>query len=290
VNTARAGGLAGVTVAAGLAVWFGPLAVSVPGGLLLAFVLPGVAIAAAMFRPGRRDVGVVERLVLVPALSLAVLVLGGLGLWAIGGSLNRAGWLSIAVAVTLVGVATAVARERWLPAGFSWAALSPSSPATSSASPSSSPAPGPAVSDGAGFSWSAVSWPAARRRLVRDVAPLTLAVVLLAGVGWWSLTDSARTYDVTVTSLSAAPPGPVGDDGNRTVQVTATGLAPADGPYRLVLTGSEGEQIRAENLTPGTGGDWTGRLSLPGEERVTVDLFRADESAALRTVIIAAAQ
>ncbi|MFC7534387.1 DUF1616 domain-containing protein [Actinoplanes sp. GCM10030250] len=263
MNTVRAGSLAGVTVAAGAAVLLGPLPLSVPGGLLLAFVLPGFALVEAGFRPGRRDIGVVERLVLVPALSLAVLVLGGLGLWAIGGALTQAGWLSIAVAVTLIGIGAAVARAR-------------AAPGDEPSVPHSPAAARPKM--------------ITRRRLVRDVVPLTLAVVLLAGIGWWSFADSVRTYDTAVTSLSAAPPGPLDLEGNRAVQVSATGLAPADGPYRLVLTDTAGEELREESLVPDTGGDWTGRLSLPGEERVTVNLFRGGESSALRTVIIAATQ
>lgn len=279
MNTARAGTLAGVTVAAGAAVLAGPLVLSVPGGLLLAFVLPGTALTGAMFRPGRRDIGVVERLVLVPALSLAVLVLGGLGLWAIGGSLNQAGWLSLAVAVTLIAIGVSVARSRFgapVP-GPAGAAPVPSPPVTRPVTAVRiraffRPAPG-----------------VLQRRLLRDVLPLTLAVALLTGIGWWSFADSKRTYDVTVTTLSAAPPGPVDDDGNRQVQVSAAGLAPTAGPYRLMVSGAEGEAVTEQNLTPGTGGDWTGRFEVPGEERVTIELFRAGDTAALRTVIIAAA-
>ncbi|MEV6305256.1 hypothetical protein AB0M02_37990 [Actinoplanes sp. NPDC051861] len=253
MNTVRAGVIAGVTVAAGAAAVFGPLVLSVPGGLLLAVVLPGLAITEAVFPPGRRRVELVERLVLIPALSLAALVLGGLGLWAIGGTLNQAGWSALAVATTLVAVAAAVARARLLP------------------EPETEPLPLP-------------------RPNLRAAIPLTLAVVLLAGAGWWSFSDSERVYDITVATLSAAPPGPVDEDGNRQVRVSATGLAPGDGPYRLVMTGTEGEELSRQALIPDTGGDWTGRLRLPGEERVTVSLFRGQESSVFRTVVISAAQ
>ncbi|MEU4428285.1 DUF1616 domain-containing protein [Actinoplanes sp. NPDC024001] len=277
MNTARAGALAGLTVASGAAVLAGPLVLSVPGGLLLAFVLPGFALAEAIFRPGRRDVGVVERIILVPALSLAVLVLGGLGLWGIGGSLNQAGWLSIAAAVTLIATGVAVTRARIAPEAET------AEPATTR------------ISTAAGVTPQAGSGPAwlpriSRRRLVRDVLPLTLAVGLLAGIGWWSFADSQRTYDTTVTTLSAAPPGPVDPDGNRSVQLTATGLADTGGPYRLVLSDTSGDELSEHRLTPDTDGDWSGRVSVPGAQRVTVNLFRASEDAAFRTVIIAAAQ
>jgi hypothetical protein len=274
VNAARAGALAAVTVASGAAVLAGPLAVSVPGGLLLAFVLPGFALTEAIFRPARQDIGVVERLILIPALSLAVLVLGGLGLWAIGGSLNQAGWLSIAAAVTLIATGVAVTRNRITPAAASVESATRISTAAG-------PTPKPGRKGSPRLS---------RRRLFRDVVPLTLSVLLLAGIGWWSFNDSVETYDATVTTLSAAPPGPVDPDGNRSVQVSATGLDSAGGPYRLVLTGTAGTELSEHNLTPDDDGSWTGRVSVPGEERVTMDLFRSGESDAFRTVIIAVAQ
>ncbi|MBG0562333.1 DUF1616 domain-containing protein [Actinoplanes aureus] len=272
MNAARAGALAGVTVASGAAVLAGPLAASVPGGLLLAFVLPGLAITEAMFRPGRLDIGVVERLVLIPALSLAVLVLGGLGLWAVGGSLNQAGWLSIAAAVALIATGVAVARPRIAPA----AGAAESATRISTAA-GATPRPGS-------------KWRLSRRRLFRDVLPLTLALALISGIGWWSFTDSERTYDTAVVTLSATPPGAVDADGNRSVQVTATGLDAGRGPYRLVLSGTAGAELSEHRLTPDTAGEWSGRVSVPGTERVTMDLFRDGETAAFRTVIIAAAQ
>lgn len=273
MNTARAGAVAALTVASGAAVLAGPLAVSVPGGLLLAFVLPGFALTEAIFRSGRQDIGVVERLVLIPALSLAVLVLGGLGLWAVGGSLNQVGWLSIAAAVSLIATGVAVARARMAPA-----------PAKAESATRISTAAGAAPKPGGKAPL------LTRRRLLRDVLPLTLATALLAGIGWWSFDDSVRTYDTTLVTLSAAPPGPVDPDGNRSVQLTATGLAKADGPYRLVLESTAGEALSEHVLSPDTDGEWSGRVSVPGTERVTVNLVRDGETAAFRTVIIAAAQ
>ena len=280
MNTARAGTLAGVAVLSGLAVLSGPPVLSVPGGLLLAFVLPGVAITQATFRPGRLDIGVVERFVLIPAVSLAVLVLGGLGLWAAGGSLNRAGWLSLSLAATLAGLGVAVLRARRATAADDPAATRILTAARGAATRI------PAAGAGATGDRPRVT----RRRLVRDILPLTLAVALIGGVGWWSYGDSDRAYDERVTSLSAAPPGAADPTGDRTVQITAAGLDPGAGPYRLVVTGASGEQLGEQDVTPGAGGDWTGGISVPGAERVTVSLFRGTDTTEFRTLIIAAAR
>ncbi|MEV0900621.1 DUF1616 domain-containing protein [Actinoplanes sp. NPDC049802] len=262
MNPVRAGVLAGLTVVAGLAVEFGPLALSVPGGLMLAFVLPGLAINDALFRRGRRDIGMVERIILVPSLSLAVLVLGGLLLWALGGNLNRTSWMLVCAVSTLASIGVAVYRTH--------TAVAASAPGAGGGGERRIPA-------------------ISRQRLIRDVLPLALAGVLLAGVGVWSFTDSQQTYDLEVTSLSAAPPGPVDAAGNRSLQVSAAGLGAAAGPYTMVLTGTSGEELSRHDITPDTDGDWTGRLTVPADERVTVNLFRGGDPAAFRTLIIAAA-
>jgi hypothetical protein len=260
VNPARAGVLAGLTVAAAVAAEFGPLALSLPGGLLLAFVLPGLALGEAIFRPGRRDVGLTERLVLVPSLSLAVLVLGGLGLWSVGGHLNRASWTMVCAVATLI--ATGAAYYRTLRAG------EPAGPEQ-------------------GFAAAVAGKGSAQERLIREVLPLTLAVLLVAGAGVWSYADSVNTYDIAVSSLSAQPPGPVDAAGNRVVQVSATGLAPADGPWRMVWIGDSGAQLGTRDVVPGSAGDWAGQVTVPGDERITVNLFRGGDATAFRTLIIA---
>jgi Protein of unknown function (DUF1616) len=254
MNPLRAGVLAGLTVAAASAVEFGPLPLSLPGGLLLAFVLPGFALNEAVFRPGRRDLGVVERTVLVPSLSLAVLVLGGLVLWAAGGHLNRTSWTLVCTVITLI--ATGVAYYRTLRA-----------------------APEPAGAEK----------PIPGRRnlqewLAWEVLPLTLAVLLVAGAGVWSYADSVHTYDVTVTTLSAKPPGPVDADGNRTVQVTATGLAA--GEWTLAVSDPAGVEVSRQDVAPDRDGGWSGPVTVPGDERVTVNLFRGAEESVFRTLII----
>ncbi|MEU8658824.1 DUF1616 domain-containing protein [Actinoplanes philippinensis] len=256
MSPVRAGVLAGLTVAASVAAEFGPLPVSLPGGLLLAFVLPGFALNDAIFRPGRRDIGVVERAVLVPSLSLAVLVLGGLILWSAGGHLNRASWTLVCAVTTLI--ATGAAYYRTLRAG----------PA-----PAGGSKPPPVARN-------------TQERLIRDVLPLTLAVLLVAGAGVWSYADSVNTHDVPVSTLSAQPPGPVDADGNRAVRVSATGLAA--GAWTMVLSDPAGVEVSRQDVTPDGAGDWSGQVSVPGDQRVTVSLFRGGEAAAFRTLIISA--
>ncbi|WIM99174.1 DUF1616 domain-containing protein [Actinoplanes oblitus] len=264
MNAVRAGVLTGLTVVSGAAVLLGPLPVSAPAGLLLSLVLPGAALVGALFRRDRPDdLGGVERLVLIPALSLATLVLGGLLLWAVGGTLNRVGWLGLSAATTLVAVAVAVARQRWgAPAGDR---------------------PEPA-GDG----------PAARRprltrpRLVHEVLPLVFVVALLAGFGWYSFRDSERTYNMAVVSLSAAPPGPVAADGNRAVRLSVTGLTGA-GPYTLVATDSVGEQIDRRKVEADARGSWSATVKYPADQRVTVKLLTGTPARAYRELVIAAA-
>ena len=255
MNPVRAGVLAGLTVLSAIAVGFGPPAVATPAGLLLVFVLPGLAITDALFRRGRREAGMVERSVLVPSLSLAVLVLGGLGLWAAGGNLNRASWTLICAVVTLIAIGAALYRNLRAPVKSE-----------------------------------RIPFRLTGERLIRDVLPLTLAALLLAGAGVWSYADSIGVYDIRVSTLSAEPPGPPGADGTRAVQLSASGLESSAGPWRMVLTGAEGAELSRQDLTPDSDGDWTGRLTVPGDERVTVSLFRGGEEGAFRTLIIAAAQ
>jgi hypothetical protein len=261
VNAARAGVLSGLTVASGVAVLLGPPAASVPGGLLLGLVLPGAALVGALFRRRRDDLGVVERLVLVPALSLATLVLGGLLLWAVGGTLNQVGWLGISAATTLVAVVVAVARERW----------------------------GTPVDDAEPAAGSGrLRLPRLdRSRLVHEVLPLVLSVGLLAGFGVYSYRDSVKTYDMSIVAFSASPPGPAGTDGNRAVVVKATGLARTE-LYTLIATDSVGEQIDERSVVADTHGIWTATLSLPADQRVTVSLLKGATTTAYREVIIAA--
>jgi uncharacterized membrane protein len=79
---------------------------AVVGGLALALALPGLALAP-------RRVAGVERAVLVPTLSLAVVVLGGLALNAAGIRLGGPAWALVTGGVTAVAVGARKALARW---------------------------------------------------------------------------------------------------------------------------------------------------------------------------------
>ena len=320
--------LAGATVLCAVSVLVGPPAVAVPGGLLLGFVLPGLALVGALFpadhghgsssggvpsgssadssvgsrfssgssaaSPGRasaasrsgssygswdgmvsrhrasrplsrvpevgpssapgprargRRINTVERVVLPPALSLAVLVVAGLTMYLAGITLNRAAWTAATTVVTLIALPVPAFRR-------SRRGEPPGSPARTTLS-------------------------------MRRIVPLVLAVAMLGAAGAFSLADARHTADVTVTALSAAPPQPI-RDGRRTVTVTASGLVAAEGPYTLVVTGPDGAETIRRTLDA-TGGTWTADL-LAGPGRTSIALYRPGGTSPYRILYIAAAQ
>lgn len=105
--------VAGLALAAGAAVLFAPQALAIVGGLLLGFVLPGVALLGVLFR--RRALTAVERAVLTPALSMGVLIVAGLGIHVVGLRIDRLAWTVATVGVTLVAVAAARLTRRRTP-------------------------------------------------------------------------------------------------------------------------------------------------------------------------------
>lgn len=123
----RGGGLSAAALLSALFVWAGPRPTTVAAGLLLAFVLPGAAVASALLR-GPRLSGV-ERIILVPALSMAVLVLGGLALNVCRVRLTEVSWTALTVSATILGAAAGVARSWRTVASVRTSLVVPSSPA-----------------------------------------------------------------------------------------------------------------------------------------------------------------
>lgn len=274
--------LAGLTVAAGLGVLTGAAVLAVTGGLLLAFGLPGMALTTALFRE-RISLTAVERIMLVPALSLATLVLGGLAAWGMGLPLERATWLGISGLVTLVALATTVI----------WPVPAPVRTAEAAAVRAKLPTPGdstlilPVFLDRQG---QVEQTPPSRWRLLmpaRTVLPFALAALMLTGAGWYSVWTSVRTHDVTITALSAAPRMTTNDVGDRSVTVTATGLS-ARTAYALEVVGPTGDVSTRHRVTANAKGGWTGTVTVPGGERTTIGLYRPGDTTAYRTVTIAA--
>jgi len=305
-----------LTVAAGAAVLYTPGPAAVVGGLLLALVLPGLAVTEAVLRG--RKLARVERAVLVPALSLAVLVLAGLIVYVSGFRLDKIAWTSATVGVTLLGLIGATVPKAWgaVAARFGAyliaeddddeAAKKPAPVAVVESAPKVvTPQRGkedtlilPAVvleeqARARVEQPVRVPEPVAPakppRRLLWQAAPLLLVAALLGGASWLSYTSSKDSYDTTVTALAASPSGPVNSAGTRAVAVTATGLIAQDGPYSLVATGTGTTSLR-RTIEVTSDGSWSQSLTLPGSQRITVNLYRSGESTAYRTLYISAVE
>jgi hypothetical protein len=276
--------LAGATLVAGAFALSGIRVLTVAGGLPLALVLPGLALSALLFRrPGR--LVTIERIMLVPSLSLGTLILGGLLAWVVRAPLHRVTWLALSAGVTLAALAAVVLKTPAVPAERSG-----SGPPGVRGGRSRLPTPAeptlilPVFLDREGlFEPEPMN---RRRRLLKQVVPAALAVAVLAGAAWLSLATSIDSHRVTVTTLSVVPPGAVDSSGDRSIQVNATGLS-SGSTYALQVT-STSENTRT-TVTADDDGRWTSTLRRPGDERLTLALYRAGETIPVRTVIIASA-
>ena len=337
--------LAGLTVLAGAAVLSGLRPLMILGGLPLGLLLPGAALSALLF--GRRErLAPIERIMLIPVLSLGTLVLGGLLVFLAGAPLHRVTWLALSAGVTLAGLTVVVLREHKTPAGRAASSSSAAAsvrepvrpPTTDDTTPildppttdGTTPIPDPPTTDDTTpildspttndttlildppttndttlildppttndttpvldrdglFDPEAMNL---RRRLLRQVLPAGLAVLMLAGAVTLSLVSSIRTHHVTVTTLSVVPPGAADSSGKRSIQVNATGLTGGSGAYKLVVTTAKGTGGTSVAVTADGAGLWTSTLRLPSDDRLTLGLYRTGATTALRTVIIASA-
>jgi hypothetical protein len=302
-----------VTVASAAAALAGPAPLAVAGGLLLGFVLPGLALTAIIFR--NRTLSAVEHTVLAPALSLAVLVVCGLVLYVAGFALGRVSWTLAVAGATLLALGLRAVPDRvWQGEESEYEyeyvdAAEPDEERPRAAVGAETVrihlgadtrtevipvVPGPApvgrkprVLPGPFAPWSPEQR-VRRGQLARQLLPMVLVLAVLAGAGYLSFVSSYRSYDVTVTALSAEPPGRIGVSGDRTVEVTASGLVAEDGPYTVTVTGPDGARVLERPVAVDGDGTWTAALTLPAAERLTVGLFRAGDTTAYRTLIIAA--
>jgi hypothetical protein len=262
-----AAAVAAATTVAAVGVSTGPTAVAVPAGIVLAFALPGLALTAAAFRG--RELSTVERVVLAPALSLALIAVCGLVLQAAGIGLDRDSWTATTAGVTLLALVVAAS-----PARASTGEPRPAEPVTT--------APEPATGDGPG----ADSGPG---RLHLRVLPLVLAALMLGGAGWFSFDDARDNATRTVTAMSVVRERPAATPQQRIVTITVTGLVAADAPYTVVTTGPGDSKVAPRTIYAGSD-TWTGDLTVSGPDRISINLFRARRPAtAYRTVLLSPA-
>jgi hypothetical protein len=285
--------LAVVTVVSAAGVLAGPAPVQIAGGILLAFALPGLAVTGILFRG--KDLSAVERVLLAPALSLAVLVISGLLMYAVGVDLNRPAWTAATAGVTLLALLAAVLPVRERPAVAAGAERQEvREPAMAAVAARAALAPG-SIATGTTATLAAVPEPdeevaapadaRPRPRMLRQLLPLVLAIAVLGGASWLSYTSARDGFEVPVTALSAGRPGATNVAGLRDVPVTVTGLVAGEGPYRVVVTGENGLVID-ESTVPGTDTGWARTLIVPGRQKVTVNLFRAADTQPYRTLLI----
>lgn len=296
MNTLLTRILAGLTVAAGAAVLAGPLPLAVAGGLLLGFVLPGTALTGVLFRG--RTLTSIERTTLAPALSMAVVIVAGLVLHACGLGLDRLSWTVATAGVTLLALIVPAVLPRREPAAVEPVEEAPHPVGERRSRIQVTPGDVAVIAEARTVVMSVVppedeeqaaaEGKSQRGRLVRQLLPLVLVLAVLGGASWLSFGTSRETYETTVTALSAGPSGPVDAAGNRTVAVSVSGLVRTDGPYTLVVTGAPGTTA-IRRVIAATGADsWTQTLTMPGAQRMTVNLYRSGDTTAYRTLFISA--
>jgi hypothetical protein len=276
---------AGVTVLAGVGVFVGPPPITIIGGILLGFVLPGLALTEALFR--RRTLTAVERTMLAPALSLAVLVIAGLVIYVAGYALDRVAWTSAALVVTLgalvfPGVPIRNRVERMAAAAAASNDKTEMIPIIRDGDPdprTHKPVlPPPLI---------LTKEKPPLKRIARQLVPMVLVLAMLGFAGWFSFSNSRQGYDVGVTALTATKPTDPDPAGDRSLEVKATGLLAADGPYSVVVTGDAGTAAVRRTVPVPVSGTWVERMTV-GPERTTISLYRSGDSTAYRTLYVSA--
>ncbi|GIH13862.1 DUF1616 domain-containing protein [Rugosimonospora africana] len=258
----------------------------VVAGLLLVFVLPGVAATAALFpelavpEPGRAAnerprLSRLERVVLVPTLSLAVPVIGGVLLNLVGLRLTAATWGGLGAVATLLLAGVAYLRQRG-----SRSPSDPFAPAGGSARPAAFP-PGAAGSGRPGR-------PAVG--MLRRLAPLAVAVALLGIAGWIGMRSATNGAQESFTALSMVPdddPNPADQVRPVTLAVDCHESAPTRYTVKVREDAGDGHQYQL-SLQPGE--VWKQDLDVPTTGRVTADLFKGDGDTPYRSVFVSGLQ
>ncbi len=252
------------TAVAALAVDSGVLLFSVPGGIALGAVLPGLVAVRAIFVG--RALRALDRITLIPVLSLAVLVLGGLLMAVLRIPLNTTSWLGL----------TGLSVLAFTGAGFLRRSRQSPTPASVSADPGKADSDevddsGEAGAESAGT----VSFGYFARRL----APLAIAVVLLVGAGFVSvITAKHDSAGSTFTALSLVPAGAGAPNSTtRSVVVVVTCHEARSTVYRVRLAGPT-NFTAGYDVTLAPGREWVQTLDVPTTGKVTAILYRQPDT------------
>ncbi|BCJ37399.1 hypothetical protein Athai_49020 [Actinocatenispora thailandica] len=236
----------------------------VPAGLGLVLALPGLGAVG----PLRPRLSTMERVALVPLLSIAVPVLGGIGFYAAGARLTAPVWAVLTTVVTLAGCGTHLALVARAPRTVG--AQRPAGPVPARRRPGDADGDGPR--------------PAAQR-VLRAVVPAVLTIALLGGAGAVAL-RAARAGSVQhYTALSITPVGSA-EALDRSVRITVSCNESGPTGYTLRVTGADGYATRrSARLAPGDSRTW--QLSVPGAGRITAQLYTGDRHTPYRSVFLA---
>jgi uncharacterized membrane protein len=260
--------VAGVAALAAAIVSLAPTWLAAPAGLALALLLPGLALVRLLFR--RRVLSGSEQFALVPALSLATIIVGGILMYAVGLRLTRGSWAGLTAGVSIVAAGLVYLRQ--MRAGRR----------------------GWATEDTAEFGTvlAARTEKVPLRRAAERLAPLALAVLLLSGAGYAALRSAQQHFTKPFTALSmttSGAPVPVPTNAalsQRNVIIRVNCAERGDTTYTLRLSGPNGfGQTLPLRLAPG--GIWSRGVDVPFPGKITADLFKGtDTGAAYRSVFL----
>jgi len=211
-----------------------PMAVTAVLGIAL-FAAPGYLLGQLLL--GSRIAGL-ERVLVAAGLALAVPILGGLLLSAMGVPLHKNAWVGLLAAVTLAGDAGLLASRR------------------GQAAPAARRPP-------------AGRRPAMRRLPPRHAAAFGAAVLVAGcGLGLARIGVAMQPYP-GFTQLWLSP----GGDGARTASLGVSNKQGTKTRYRLILL-RHGRVSATWNLTLGNGQTWQRTLRYSGRYAIAADLYR----------------
>jgi hypothetical protein len=229
-----------------------PAAMIVLGIMLLA--APGYLLGQLLV--GSRIAGL-ERVVVMTGLALAVPVLGGLLLYAVGVPLHRPGWLGLLAGVTLGADAALFARRRAAAAGRAHRPVTRVQTVPSGLAAPGEPQAGPGGPRPA--------WRVSRGH----VAVFAVAVLVAAGAVGVAAAGAARQPQPGFTQLWLSPQ----PQGAGTLSLGVTNDQGRTTSYRLVLR-RDGRVIDTWDLTLGEGRTWQRLVPFTGKQVLAAGLYR----------------